>query len=106
MLSAWDCLRAQPARSLSSDVADGLAVRRQRTRLHGHRLQFQCTAELRDGRRMPRFFVRRPSGTVLFVLNEDSGSVVALRVNPSDGRLSPTGAILSCGSPVCMVFRT
>ncbi|MFY9512641.1 MAG: lactonase family protein [Rubrivivax sp.] len=56
------------------------------------------------GGRTPRFFALHPAGGWLYVLNEDSDSVVTLRVAAADGRLSATGSALRCGSPVCLVF--
>lgn len=40
----------------------------------------------------------------MFVLNEDSDSIVALSVDAAAGTLRPTGWQIACGSPVCMVF--
>lgn len=54
--------------------------------------------------RTPRFFTAHPDGSRLYVLNEDSDSIVGFAVDPADGALTPTGAELRCGSPVCMVF--
>ena len=55
--------------------------------------------------RTPRFFALHPQGHVLYALNEDSHSVVLMPVDPQDGTLGPSRAVLDCGSPVCMVFR-
>lgn len=63
-----------------------------------------CQSRPSEGR-TPRFFALHPQGHVLYALNEASHSVVAMPVNPHDGRLGPTRAVLGCGSPVCMVFR-
>ncbi|MGJ3699540.1 lactonase family protein [Variovorax sp. AFSI2.2] len=54
--------------------------------------------------RTPRYLALAPNGQTLFVLNEDSDSIVALEVSQFDGILSATGEVTSCGSPVCMVF--
>jgi 6-phosphogluconolactonase len=54
--------------------------------------------------RTPRCFALHPAGDYLYAHNEDSDSIVTLRVDPADGRLAPTGAALASGSPVCMVF--
>ncbi|WP_431289089.1 lactonase family protein [Roseateles chitinivorans] len=53
----------------------------------------------------PRFFTIAPNGRTAFVLNEDSDSIVPFAVNPERGTLSRTGSAITCGSPVCMVFR-
>lgn len=55
-----------------------------------------------DGR-TPRFFALHPEGRMLYALNEDSDSIVAMAV--ADGLLERTVATLRCGRPVCMVFR-
>jgi 6-phosphogluconolactonase (cycloisomerase 2 family) len=52
----------------------------------------------------PRFFTLSPNGRFMFALNEDSDSIVTLAVDPAAGTLKPTGASVSSGSPVCMVF--
>jgi 6-phosphogluconolactonase (cycloisomerase 2 family) len=54
--------------------------------------------------RTPRFFVLDPSNRWMYVLNEDSDTIVTLGVKSQDGTLSPTQHEVSCGSPVCMVF--
>lgn len=60
-------------------------------------------ADLTQGR-TPRFFTSSPDERLLYVLNEDSDSIVAFSVNPQTGRLTPTGRTAQTGSPVCMVF--
>jgi 6-phosphogluconolactonase (cycloisomerase 2 family) len=40
----------------------------------------------------------------MFVLNEDSDSIVTFGIDPATGRLLPTTRTTHCGSPVCMVF--
>jgi 6-phosphogluconolactonase (cycloisomerase 2 family) len=54
--------------------------------------------------RTPRFFILTPDGRFMFVLNEDSDSIVAFAVDQDSGALEPTGWSIGCGSPVCMVF--
>ena len=54
--------------------------------------------------RTPRFFALDPSQRWMYVLNEDSDTIVTLGVKQQDGKLSPTDQVVSCGSPVCMVF--
>lgn len=65
------------------------------------RLQWQG-AHATQGR-TPRAFSLSPCGHWLLALNEDSDSIVTLAVG-RDGRLSPAGPVLACGSPVCLVF--
>ncbi len=53
--------------------------------------------------RTPRFFTLSPNGRLLFVLNEDSDTIVALDVDRDGGLVAPR-QVAACGSPVCMVF--
>lgn len=52
----------------------------------------------------PRFFTLTPDGRFLFVLNEDSDSIISLTINASTG--IPEFSVFSewSGSPVCMIF--
>lgn len=54
--------------------------------------------------RTPRFFALDPCQRWMYVLNEDSDTIVTFAVAPHDGTLSPTPHTVHCGSPVCMVF--
>ena len=54
--------------------------------------------------RTPRFFTLSPNNRWMYVLNEDSDSIVTMQVNPVNGTLSPTPNEMRSGSPVCMVF--
>ncbi|WP_404606006.1 lactonase family protein [Caballeronia udeis] len=54
--------------------------------------------------RTPRFMTSTPDGRFMFVLNEDSDSIVAFAVDQTSGRIKPTGFSVQTGSPVCMVF--
>jgi len=54
--------------------------------------------------RTPRFFTLSPDGRLMYALNEESDTIVALRIDPTSGRLTPTGYSVQAGSPVCMVF--
>ena len=58
---------------------------------------------VKTGGRTPRFFTLGPDGRWLYALNEDSDTIVRLGVD-AQGRLTPVGDPLACGSPVCMVF--
>lgn len=57
-----------------------------------------------SGGRTPRFFTLSPDGRGLYALNEESDSIVAFAVDAAGGRLTPSGAVTACGSPVCLVF--
>lgn len=52
----------------------------------------------------PRFITTAPSGRWLYVLNEDSDTIVQFSTGADDGRLSGPGKSWKTGSPVCMVF--
>jgi 6-phosphogluconolactonase len=52
----------------------------------------------------PRNFQIDPTGRYLFAANQDSGNVVQFRIDPTSGRLTPTGATLSIPEPVCLLF--
>ncbi len=54
--------------------------------------------------RTPRHIALAPGGRWLYALNEDSDSIVMFRTDAATGMLSPSGARIRCGSPVCMVF--
>lgn len=54
--------------------------------------------------RTPRFFTIAPDGRTMFVLNEDSDSIVAFALDVDRGRLLRPREAVACGSPVCMVF--
>ncbi|CAH2787261.1 MAG: 6-phosphogluconolactonase (EC [uncultured Caballeronia sp.] len=54
--------------------------------------------------RTPRFMTSTPNGRFMFVLNEDSDSIVAFAVDHASGRIKPTGFSVQTGSPVCMAF--
>lgn len=66
-----------------------------------HRTQISPT-----GGRTPRFFTLGPDGRWLYALNEDSDTIARLAVDADTGGLTPTGDLVACGSPVCMVFKT
>jgi 6-phosphogluconolactonase (cycloisomerase 2 family) len=80
----------------------------------GHDTVVAFTIDQNDGRltpagwtfsqgKTPRFFALDPAGRFLFVANEDSDSIVPFRVD--HGNLSPAGAVVHSGSPVCIVWR-
>ena len=50
----------------------------------------------------PRNFAIDPSGTFLLAANQDSGSVVTFRIDPSTGRLTSTGN--ASGSSVTRLY--
>ena len=54
--------------------------------------------------RTPRFFTLTPDGRSMFVLNEDSDTIVRFAVDADSGALRETEWSIACGSPVCMVF--
>ncbi len=56
--------------------------------------------------RTPRFFEIDPAGRFLHVANEDSDTIVSFAIDPQSGRITPTGQVIECGSPVCILFST
>ncbi|GEO18310.1 lactonase family protein [Microvirga aerophila] len=56
--------------------------------------------------RTPRFFTLDPTGTRMFVANEDSDNIVTFRVDQETGTLSHEEVSVRTGSPVCIVFAT
>ncbi|MEJ8822703.1 lactonase family protein [Variovorax humicola] len=54
--------------------------------------------------RTPRYFTISPNGCTMFVLNEDSDSIITMARSAMTGKLTPIDDAISCGSPVCMVF--
>jgi 6-phosphogluconolactonase len=58
----------------------------------------------KTGGKEPRNFALDPSGRYLFAANQNSDLIVIFRVDPASGRLTPTGAKIPVGSPVCVAF--
>jgi len=52
----------------------------------------------------PRNFEIDPSGTHLFVANQESGNIVIFDIDQTTGKLTPTGQVLHLDSPVCLKF--
>ena len=52
----------------------------------------------------PRCFGIDPTGTWLLAANQNSDSVVVYRIDPATGGLTPTGAVATVSSPVCVKF--
>jgi 6-phosphogluconolactonase len=50
----------------------------------------------------PRNFAIDPTGQFILAANQDSDTIVTFRVDQSTGKLSPTGDVVSTGSPVCL----
>ncbi len=57
-----------------------------------------------SGGRTPRSFSLDPTGRYLLVANQDSNNVVAFRVDPINGQLTPTGKTVAVSAPVCVQF--
>jgi 6-phosphogluconolactonase len=57
-----------------------------------------------SGGRTPRYMTFLPGGRFMYALNEDSDSIVAMRVDGATGQLSPAADLVTVGSPVCMIF--
>jgi 6-phosphogluconolactonase len=56
------------------------------------------------GGRTPRAFGIDPSGRFLLAANQRSDSVVVFRIDERTGALTPTGASIQVGAPVCVKF--
>ena len=52
----------------------------------------------------PRFFSLVCGGSVMYVANQDSDSIVAFKVDDSSGKLTPTGQLVETGTPTCIAF--
>jgi 6-phosphogluconolactonase len=60
----------------------------------------------------PRFFGLDPSAKILYAANADEGfsaekntdTIVPFKVNPADGKLTPTGQVIKTNSPCTIVF--
>jgi 6-phosphogluconolactonase len=52
----------------------------------------------------PRYIGFDPSYRFLYATNEQSDSIVGLRVGPANGRLSATGQVVKNASPVTIAF--
>jgi 6-phosphogluconolactonase len=54
--------------------------------------------------KVPRNFSLDPAGKWLIAANQNTDNLVVFRVDPSTGKLSPTGQNLPAGAPVCVKF--
>ena len=52
----------------------------------------------------PRNFSIDPQGQFLLAANQDSSNIVAFKINPDTGKLTPTGQKLEVSRPVCIKF--
>ena len=56
------------------------------------------------GGRTPRHFGLEPAAKHLAIANEGSDTVLASRIDATNGRLKPSGIFASAPSPVCVKF--
>ncbi|AME26832.1 lactonase family protein [Burkholderia sp. PAMC 26561] len=54
----------------------------------------------------PRFICLSHDGRMLYVANEQSDSIVQYLLDAKTGAPTPTGHVVSAGSPVCITFKT
>jgi 6-phosphogluconolactonase len=54
----------------------------------------------------PRNFNIDPTGTFLLAANQNSNTIVSFRIDPEQGRLTPTGQVTETPAPVCIIFGT
>jgi 6-phosphogluconolactonase len=59
-----------------------------------------------DGIDFPRNFAIDPTGTWLYVCNQQGDSIVQFAIDQATGELSPTGQVTTSPTPVCLVFKT
>ena len=52
----------------------------------------------------PRNFEIDPTGSHLFVANQDSGNIVIFGIDEKTGKLTPSRQVLHVDSPVCLKF--
>jgi len=52
----------------------------------------------------PRHFAIDPTGAYLLAANQGSDNIVVFRIDPSSGRLAPTGAPVTVPAPVCVKY--
>lgn len=53
----------------------------------------------------PRHFAIAPGGKWLVVANQDSGTLAVYRIDDVTGKLTPSGALVDSGTPVCVLFQ-
>lgn len=58
----------------------------------------------KTGGHIPRNFAIDPAGTMLFAANQNSNDIFLFNLDPSAGKLTPTGERWEVGSPVCVRF--
>jgi 6-phosphogluconolactonase len=60
--------------------------------------------EQNTGGKTPRHFGIEPSAKHMAIVNQDSGTVLASRIDKDNGRLKPSGVFVKIASPACAVF--
>lgn len=53
----------------------------------------------------PRHFAIAPDGKWLVAANQDSGTLAVYRIDDATGKLTPSGALVDSGTPVCVLFQ-
>jgi len=56
------------------------------------------------GGKTPRHFGIEPSGKLLAIANQNSDTVLAVRIDAGSGRFKPSGVFAEVPSPVCVKF--
>jgi 6-phosphogluconolactonase (cycloisomerase 2 family) len=53
----------------------------------------------------PRFITFDEVGTKLYVANEDSDTIIEMKLDADNGIIEYTGRVMETGSPVCIIFK-
>ena len=59
-----------------------------------------------EGIDFPRAFTIDPTGTWLYVCNQQGDDIVQFAIDQATGELSATGEVTESPTPVCLVFKT
>ena len=53
----------------------------------------------------PRFITFNPDYSHFYMANEDSDTIIEMKLDSEQGRMEYTGRVISAESPVCITFR-
>jgi 6-phosphogluconolactonase len=72
--------------------------------IDGAKGELNWVEEQGTGGKTPRHFGIQPNGAHMAICNQESDTVLASRIDASNGRLKPSGIFAEVPSPVCAVF--